>query len=114
MRKLFSTKLRHNSAITYAAMEFMPTTTNGNAMPRCFLTSTTQENAARKKKHTPPLNSVHAGGQMRFTSGQMPVTGGSKPAAHSTTAANRTFRKGIFGANTVQRRRVFILSCRVF
>ena len=54
-------------------MEFMPTTTSGNARPRCFLISTTHEKAARKKKHTPPLNSVHEGVQMRFTMGQIPV-----------------------------------------
>ena len=42
---------------------------------RSRFTSITQQNAARKRKQTPPLNSVQLGVQMRFTTGQMPVSG---------------------------------------
>ena len=54
-------------------MEFMPTTTSGMAQRRYCFTSMIQENAARKKKQTPPLKSVQLGVQMRFTMGQIPV-----------------------------------------
>ena len=57
----------------YAAIEFAPTTTSGNAMPRCLLISTTHEHTARKRNHTPPLNQVHEGVQILFTMGQIPV-----------------------------------------
>ena len=57
-----------------------------------------QENAARNKKQTPPLKSVQAGVQMRFTMGQMPVKCNSRPAAIRRAPAMRNFFTGIFGA----------------
>src|SRR5258708_19412731 len=74
----------HKCAIRYAAIELAPITTSGNAHLRYPLTSVTQQKPARKKKHRPPLNSVHAGVQMRFTTGQIPAKGSSRPAAPPT------------------------------
>src|ERR1019366_3166249 len=48
-------------------MEFIPTTISGIAHRRYCFTSMIQENAARKKKQTPPLKSVQLGVQMRLT-----------------------------------------------
>src|ERR1035438_1978589 len=73
-------KRSHRCAIRYAAMEFAPITTNGNAHLRHPLTSVSQQKPARKRKQRPPLNSVHAGVQIRFTTGQMPVKWSTRPA----------------------------------
>src|SRR5580698_2050318 len=56
------------------------------------------ENEARNRKHTPPLNSVQLGVQMRFTIGQIPVTCSSTPAAIRINPAITNFFTGIFGA----------------
>src|ERR1035441_6771995 len=72
MRNESRMKRSHRCAIRYAAMEFAPITTKGKAHLRHPLTSVSQQKPARKRKQRPPLNSVHAGVQMRFTTGQMP------------------------------------------
>src|SRR5579862_2944242 len=59
MCRLLMMKSSHRCAIRYAAIEFMPTTTSGNAQRRYCFTSMIHENAARNRKHTPPLKSVH-------------------------------------------------------
>src|SRR5664279_1321294 len=78
-------------------MEFMPTTTSGNAHRRYPFRSMTQENAARKKKQIPPLKSVQAGVQMRFTMGHMPVKCSARPAMARKAPAIRNRLMGIFG-----------------
>src|SRR5450756_163534 len=81
MRNVSRMKRSHRCAIRYAAIELAPITTRGNAHLRYPLTSVSQQNPARKRKQRPPLNSVHAGVQMRFTTGQIPVKCSSRPAA---------------------------------
>jgi len=60
-------------AIRYAAMEFIPITTSGNAHFLWPRASMIQQKAARKRKQIPPLKSVQLGVQMRFTIGQIPA-----------------------------------------
>src|ERR1017187_5599269 len=79
-------------------MEFIPTTISGIAHRRYCFTSMIQENAARKKKQTPPLKSVQLGVQMRLTMGQIPVTWRSRAAAASTAPAIKKRLMGILGA----------------
>src|SRR5207237_1107950 len=69
--RLLSRNPSMKCAMQYAAIEFMPTTTSGNAHFLKPFTSITQLKAARNKKQTPPLKMVHDGVQMRFTTGQM-------------------------------------------
>ncbi len=67
-----SIMLTKNQESTYAAIEFTPTTTSGNAgffQPRI---STRYRNAASIQKQIPPLNSTQLGVQMRLTTGQIP------------------------------------------
>src|ERR1700732_2869549 len=97
-------KISKQFRIRYAAMELIPTTTRGNAMRLCFLTSMNHEKAARNKKHTPPLKSVHEGVQIRFTIGQIPVKWKSRPADMNMTAAVRNLRSGTFGSDAINHR----------
>src|SRR5689334_14560957 len=59
----------------------------------------TQLNAARKRKHMPPLNRVQLGVQILFTTGQMPVKCNSNPAAMPMTPATAKRLSGMMGAN---------------
>ena len=62
----------------------------------------TQQNAARNRKHTPPLNSVQLGVQMRFTTGQMWVKWKKSPAAIPISSGNEEFLHGNFGSGFAQ------------
>src|ERR1700761_3675187 len=75
-------------------MELRPTTTRGKAQRRYPLTSMIHANAARKKKHIPPLNSVQLGVQIRFTIGQMPVKWSTSASAASHTPVKMNFISG--------------------
>src|ERR1035437_8614105 len=79
-------------------MEFMPTTTKGNAHRRYDFTSMIHENAARKKKHIQPLKRVQPGVQMRFTMGHMPSQWRSSADAARRKPAMRKRLMGILGA----------------
>ena len=92
-------KRSHRCAIRYAAIELVPITTSGNAHLRYPFTSVSQQKPARNRKHRPPLNSVHAGVQMRFTTGQIPVKCSSSPAATPIAPAASSCRIGIAGAD---------------
>src|SRR5215472_5104140 len=72
MRKLLTKNSSKKCAMQYAAIEFMPMTTSGNAHFLKPFTSITQLNAARNRKHMPPLKMVQEGVQIRFTTGQIP------------------------------------------
>ena len=68
-------------------IEFMPITSSGRAQARQPRRSTTARNAARKRKHQPPLKSTQEGVQIRFTIGQRPVAERSQPTARQVTPA---------------------------
>src|SRR5882757_2107451 len=87
-------------AMQYAAIEFTPITTSGNAHLLKPFTSITQLNAARNKKQIPPLKMVHDGVQMRFTTGQMCEKCSANPRAVPATPAISNFVIGIFGRDS--------------
>src|SRR5262245_1387250 len=63
----------------YAAIEFIPMTTNGNAHRFIPFTSISELNPAVSRKHQPPLNNTQLGVQMRFTTGQTPKSPINQP-----------------------------------
>src|ERR1035441_4428729 len=98
MRNESRMKRSHRCAIRYAAMELAPITTSGNAHLRHPFTSVSQQKPARKRKQRPPLNSVHAGVQMRFPAGERPGRGGGGGGAPPTAPAASRRRMGIVAA----------------
>src|ERR1700753_358704 len=88
-------KFGNKCAIRYAAIEFIPITSSGNAHLRYPFTSITHENAAIYRKQSPPLNSVQLGVQIRFTIGQIPAACKNNPAARHPTPAINNFLNGI-------------------
>src|SRR5262249_31211217 len=91
-------KSGNKCAIKYAAIEFIPITSSGNAHLRQPFSSISHANAASVRKQIPPLNKTHLGVQIRFTTGQIPATCSNAPAASPATPANTNRRNGIFGA----------------
>ena len=85
----------------YAAIEFMPITTSGNAHFLKPFTSITQAKAAKNRKQMPPLKIVQDGVQIRFTTGQRCEQCRASPNAIPDIPAAKNLFIGNFGCDSL-------------